>query len=310
MSETHSAGAAPLAMTEEVRDALAEGRPVVALESTIITHGMPWPRNAETARAVEADIRAGGAIPATIAAMDGLLHIGLSDGALERLARSTEAMKCSRADLAVALTSKRIGSTTVAATMMAADAAGIRVFATGGIGGVHRGAELNFDVSADLEELGRTPVCVVAAGAKALLDLPKTLEVLETRGVPVIGFGTDVFPAFWSRDSGLAAPLRLDSAGEIASLLSMRRRLDGHGGVLVANPVPREAEIPAAEMASVIETALHQAERRGITGKAVTPFVLSLIFDLTKGRSLETNIALVRNNARLAAAIAVADTAG
>jgi pseudouridine-5'-phosphate glycosidase len=294
----------PIVLGEEVSAARAEGRPVVALESTIITHGMPWPRNVETARLVEADIRAHGAVPATVAALDGTLHVGLSDGTLERLARAEGVMKCSRADLAIALATGRPGSTTVAATMMAAEAAGIRVFATGGIGGVHRGAETSYDVSADLDELGRTPVCVVAAGAKALLDLPKTLEVLETRGVPVIGFGTDAFPAFWSRDSGLAAPYRMDTAREIAALLAMRARFGAHGGVLVANPVPAEAEIPPAEIASAIEQAVGEASRRGIVGKQVTPFILSMIFEITKGRSLETNIALVRNNARLAAAIA------
>ncbi|SDU23895.1 pseudouridine-5'-phosphate glycosidase [Stappia sp. ES.058] len=291
----------------EVADARASGQPVVALESTIITHGMPWPRNAETARAVESDIRAQGAVPATIAAFEGKLHIGLSEDEMERLAEAREAMKCSRADLAFALATRRTGSTTVAATMMAADAAGIAVFATGGIGGVHRGAQETFDISADLEELARTPVCVVAAGAKALLDLPKTLEVLETRGVPVVAFGTDAFPAFWSRDSGLPAPYRLDTPEEIAALLAVRRSFPGHGGVLVANPVPQDAEIPTAEMAHIIDAAVTEAAKRGIAGKEVTPFVLSRIHEMTGGRSLETNIALVRNNARLAAQIAVCD---
>ena len=296
----------PLAFSDEVADARAHARPIVALESTIITHGMPWPRNAETARKVEDDIRAAGAVPATIAALDGRLHIGLSDGTLERLAESSQAMKCSRADLAIALSRKRIGSTTVAATMMAANAAGISVFATGGIGGVHRGAETSLDISADLEELARTPVCVVAAGAKALLDLPKTLEVLETRGVPVIAYRTDELPAFWSRDSGLAAPFRMDHPDEIAALLAMRRGFGNHGGVLIANPVPQDAEIPAAEISGAVDTALREAHRRGISGKAVTPFILSMIYEITDGRSLATNIALVRNNARLAAEIAKA----
>ncbi len=292
--------------TEEIRAALADGRAVVALESTIVTHGMPWPRNVETARAMEADVRAEGAVPATIAVLDGAIRIGLSDAELERLARAEHVMKCSRADLALAVAAGCPGSTTVAATMMAAEAAGIAVFATGGIGGVHRGAEQSFDVSADLDELARTPVCVVAAGAKALLDLPKTLEVLETRGVPVIGFGTDVFPAFWSRGSGLPAPYRLDDPAAIARLLQTRRLFGAHGGMLVANPVPADAEIPADEMQPVIEAAIAEAARRNITGKAVTPFVLSLILDLTNGRSLETNIALVRSNARVAAQIAIA----
>ena len=300
----------PILFSDEVAHAKAEGRALVALESTIVTHGMPWPRNVETARQVEADIRAEGAVPATIALLDGHLHIGLSDGNLERLAQESGVMKCSRADLAFALATARPGSTTVAATMMAAHAAGIEVFATGGIGGVHRGAEASFDISADLEELGRTPVCVVAAGAKALLDLPKTLEVLETRGVPVVAFGTDNFPAFWSRDSGLAAPYRLDTADEIGRLLAMRAEFPGHGGVLVANPVPEAAEIPASEIAGAVETAVAEATRRGIVGKEVTPFILAMILELTNGRSLETNIALVRNNARLAARIALARARG
>ncbi|WP_417770158.1 pseudouridine-5'-phosphate glycosidase [Stappia sp.] len=296
----------PIAFGEEVEAARTAGRPLVALESTIITHGMPWPRNVETARLVEADIRAAGAVPATIAALDGSLHVGLSDARLEQLAKAEGVMKCSRADLAIALASGRPGSTTVAATMMAAHAAGIRVFATGGIGGVHRGAQTSFDISADLDELARTPVCVVAAGAKALLDLPKTLEVLETRGVPVIAYGSDTFPAFWSRDSGIAAPYRMDTAREIADLLDMRTRFGGHGGVLIANPVPAEAEIPPSQIAAAVDAAVGQAAREGVAGKDVTPFILSRIFESTSGRSLETNIALVRNNARLAAEIACA----
>ncbi|WP_321338142.1 pseudouridine-5'-phosphate glycosidase [Breoghania sp.] len=290
----------------EVEEALVTGRPVVALESTIITHGMPWPKNVETARAVEAVIREEGAVPATIAVIDGILRIGLASADLEDLAQASGVMKLSRADLAFAIAQRRTGSTTVAATMMAAHAAGISVFATGGIGGVHRGAETSFDISADLDELGRTPVCVVAAGPKALLDIPKTLEVLETRGVPVIAYGTDELPAFWSRGSGLVAPYRLDTAQEIARLISTRARFAGHGGILVANPVPEDAEIPADEMNRHIEAALKQASASGIRGKDVTPYVLSKILELTDGRSLETNIALVVNNARLAARIAVA----
>ncbi len=295
--------------TEEVRAALAAGKPVVALESTIITHGMPFPDNVETARQVEADIRAEGAIPATIAVLDGKIRIGLDDNDLIRLAKAEGVMKCSRADLALAVSSGRPGSTTVAATMMAADAAGIRVFATGGIGGVHKGAEESFDVSADLDELGRTPVLVVCAGAKALLDIPKTLEVLETRGVPVIACGTDELPAFWSRDSGLKAPYRIDEPADVARLLETRAALGGHGGVLIVNPVPVESEIPAKEMEGHIAAAISMATQQGIRGKEVTPFVLGAILDLTEGRSLVTNIALVRNNARLAARIAVASAA-
>lgn len=295
-----------IACTEDVQDALTAGRPVVALESTIITHGMPFPRNLETAQLVESDIRSEGAVPATIAVMDGKVRIGLSEADLDRLARADNVMKCSRADLAFAASEGQIGSTTVAATMMAAHLAGIQVFATGGIGGVHKGAEESFDVSADLDELGRTPVCVVAAGAKALLDIPKTLEVLETRGVPVVAYGTDELPAFWSRESGMEAPYRLDSPEAIASLLKTRAALGDHGGVLITNPVPADHEIPQEDMTHHIDAALAKARLENIRGKAVTPFVLSAIFHLTQGRSLETNIALVRNNASLAARIATA----
>ena len=316
MSHTPLAPALPGSVTEllqfsqEVAAARAEGRPIVALESTIITHGMPFPQNVETARQVEADIRAAGAVPATIAVLDGRIRIGLDDADLDRLGQATGVMKCSRADLAIAVATGRAGSTTVAATMMAAHAAGIAVFATGGIGGVHKGAETSFDISADLDELSRTPVCVVCAGAKALLDIPKTLEVLETRGVPVVSYGVDEVPAFWSRTSGLKSPYRLDTAAEFARLIRARQLFGDHGGVLVANPVPAEAEIPQAEMAGYIDAAIAEAARRDIRGKDVTPFVLALIFELTKGRSLVTNIALVRNNARLAAGIAVALSAG
>lgn len=294
----------PLRYSQEVARAKADGRPVVALESTIITHGMPYPQNLETARAVEAEVRASGAVPATIAVMGGHIHIGLDDAELETLAQATGVMKLSRADLAVCLATGRTGATTVAATMICAHLAGIAVFATGGIGGVHRGAETSFDISADLAELGKTPVTVVAAGAKAILDLPKTLEVLETEGVPVIAYGQDDFPAFWSRSSGLAAPLRADSAAEIAQAHLMRARLGFAGGQLVANPIPSEAEIPRAEIAPVIEQALTEAEAAGIAAKAVTPFLLQRIFELTEGRSLASNIALVLNNARLASRIA------
>ena len=296
----------PLIATPEVATALAEGRPVVALESTIITHGMPWPANAETARAVEAEVRAAGAVPATIAVMGGRIRVGLAEPEMERLARSEEAMKLSRADLAACLASGRTGATTVAATMICAHLAGIEVFATGGIGGVHRGAETSFDISADLQELARTPVTVVAAGAKAILDLPKTLEVLETLGVPVIAVGQDAFPAFWSRDSGLPAPLRMDRAEEIAAAHLMRRRLGLDGGQLVANPIPAEAEIPRAEIEPAIDRALAEAAAAGIAAKAVTPFLLSRMLALTEGRSLAANVALVRANARLAAAVAAA----
>jgi pseudouridine-5'-phosphate glycosidase len=296
----------PLDLAPEIRDALAQGRPVVALESTIVTHGMPHPRNVETARAVEETVRANGAVPATIAVLAGRIRVGLQPEELDRLGTTRDVLKLSRADLAYAVAARRDGSTTVAATMICARLAGIGVFATGGIGGVHRGVEATMDVSADLDELARTPVCVVCAGAKAILDLPRTLEVLETRGVPVVGFGTDRLPAFWSRDSGLPAPIRLDTAEAVADLIRAKAALGLEGGVLVANPVPPEAEIPAPEIAGHIETAIAEAAAQGVSAKAVTPFLLARMLELTGGRSLETNVALIRNNAALAARIAVA----
>ncbi len=296
----------PLRIAPAVREALAGGAPVVALESTIITHGMPWPENVETARRVEAEVRAAGAVPATIAVLDGALCIGLGDRALEKLGRAENVAKLSRADLAACIARGATGATTVAATMIAARLAGIRTFATGGIGGVHRGAEKSFDISADLHELAQTPVTVVAAGAKAILDIPKTLEVLETLGVPVIAFGQDDFPAFWSRSAGVKAPLRMDSPGEIARAHLMREALGIPGGQLVANPIPPEAEIPAATLAPLIAQAQEEAEAAGIGAKEVTPFLLARLFELTEGASLRANIALVRANARLAARIAAA----
>lgn len=300
----------PFTLSTEVATALQDGNPVVALESTILTHGMPWPDNAAMARRVEEIIRAEGAVPATIAVIDGALHVGLADGQLETLARESNALKLSRADLAYALVSGATGGTTVAATMMAAAMAGIAVFATGGIGGVHRGAETSFDVSADLGEFTRSPVVVVCAGAKAILDLPKTLEVLETAGIPVVGYGTGELPAFWSRGSGLACPLRLDTPREIAELHALRQRINPGQGMVVANPIPVEDEIPAAEMMPHIERALEEADAEGISAKAVTPWLLGRILDLTEGRSLRANIALVENNARLAARIALALKSG
>jgi pseudouridine-5'-phosphate glycosidase len=294
----------PLAFSPEVAAARADGRAIVALESTIITHGMPYPRNVETARAVEAAVRDAGATPATIAVTAGRIQVGLDDAALERLGQAQGVMKLSRADLAACLASGATGATTVAATMICAHLAGIAVFATGGIGGVHRGADQSFDISADLLELAQTPVSVVAAGAKAILDLPKTLEVLETHGVPVIAFGQDAFPAFWSRSSGLAAPLRMDRAEDIAAAHRMRATLGLPGGQLIANPIPAPDEIPREVIGPVIETALAEAAAKGITAKAVTPFLLQRIFELTDGRSLDANVALVLNNARLGAAIA------
>lgn len=295
----------PIEFSSEVAKAMREGAAIVALESTIITHGMPWPQNVETARRVEAEIRAHGAVPATIAVMAGRIHIGLSEAELESLGQAKGVAKLSRADLAACLATGGTGATTVAATMICARLAGIGVFATGGIGGVHRGAESSFDISADLMELAQTPVTVVAAGAKAILDLPKTLEVLETQGVPVISYSQDDFPAFWSRSSGLKAPLRMDSAREIAAAHRMRGFLGLPGGQLVANPIPHQAEIPRDEITPHIEAALAEAATKGIAAKAVTPFLLQRIFELTEGRSLQSNIALVLNNARLGAAIAV-----
>jgi pseudouridine-5'-phosphate glycosidase len=289
-----------------VAEALKAGRPVVALESTIITHGMPYPDNGAMAANVEKIISDEGAVPATIAVVNGRIKIGLSDGERESLAMTGDAMKLSRADFAFAVAEGRTGGTTVAATMIAAHMAGIRVFATGGIGGVHKGAEKSFDISADLDELARTPVIVVSAGAKAILDIEKTLEVLETRGVPVVGHGCETMPAFWSRQSPFRAPLTLDAPEKIARLFKTRQALGIDGGVLVANPVPVTDEIPAAEMAGYIEAAQKAAEAQNVTGKAVTPFLLGKILELTGGRSLKTNIALVENNARVAARVAKA----
>ncbi|WP_313616999.1 pseudouridine-5'-phosphate glycosidase [Agrobacterium sp.] len=296
----------PIVYSEEVAAAKQRGAPIVALESTIITHGMPYPGNIEMAQGVEELIRQEGAVPATIAVIDGVLHIGLEKHQLEALAQTTGAMKVSRADIAFAIAERRTGATTVAATMIAAARAGIKVFATGGIGGVHRGAEESFDISADLTELAKTGVIVVCAGAKAILDIPKTLEVLETGGVPVVTFEATEFPAFWSRSSGLQSPLTLNSPAAIANFQTTREQLGIDGGMLIANPVPEEDEIPREEMEIYISRAIANAEREDVTGKAVTPYLLDNIFRLTSGRSLKTNIALVRNNARLAAEIAVA----
>lgn len=291
-------------LSPEVTSAQSAGTPVVALESTIITHGMPYPQNLEVARQVEAEIRTAGAAPATIAVINGTLHIGLTYDELTGLAQAKDVAKLSRADLAVCMARGSTGATTVAATMIAAHLAGIQVFATGGIGGVHKGAEFSFDISADLQELAQTPVTVVAAGAKAILDLPKTLEVLETQGVPVIAYGQDTLPAFWSRQSDLPAPLRMDSAAQIATAHKMRVDLGLPGGQLIANPIPADAEISAETLGPIIAQATSEADVQGVTGKSVTPFLLQRIFELTNGKSLDANIQLVLNNARLAAAIA------
>jgi pseudouridine-5'-phosphate glycosidase len=302
-------------VTPEVAEALAAGGAVVALESTIISHGMPYPDNLATARAVEGVVREHGATPATIALVDGRVRIGLDDAALERLAAGgdeasgwagAEVDKASRRDLPVFAARKATAGTTVAATMFLAHRAGIGVFATGGIGGVHRGAERTMDVSADLLELGATPVTVVCAGAKSILDLPRTLEVLETHGVPVLGVGTDEFPAFFSRESGLAVPHRVDTVAELAAVVAAHRGLGLTGGILVANPIPVADAVPAAEIGARIEEALADADREGVTGKDVTPYLLGRIVELTGGRSLTANIALIRNNAALAAQLSVA----
>ena len=289
----------------EVAQALAQGQPVVALESTIISHGMPYPDNVATALKVEAEIRAHGAVPATIALLDGRLQAGLAPAQIEQLGQMGAAVaKVSRRDLPFIVTAGRIGATTVAATMIVAAMAGIRVFATGGIGGVHRGAPQSFDVSADLQELARTSVAVVCAGAKSILDLPLTLEYLETHGVPVIGYRTDKLPAFFTVDSDCGVDYRLDSAREIAQALRAKWALGLSGGVVVANPVPAQFAQPRERMDAAIAQALREAQQGQVAGKAVTPFLLARVSELTGGDSLATNIELVLNNARLASAIA------
>jgi len=298
-----------LELSDEVAAALADGRAVVALESTIISHGMPYPQNLATAREVEQIVRDHGAVPATIALIGGRLRAGLDDAALEELARPGEVAKASRRDLAALVAAGATAGTTVAATMYIAALAGIGVFATGGIGGVHRGAQSSFDVSADLLELGITPVTVVCAGAKSILDLPKTLEVLETHGVPVVGVGTDEFPAFFSRTSGLSVAHRVDSAKDLAALVDAQRRLGLTGGVLVANPIPQADALAATEIDAIIDRALDDADTEGVTGKDVTPYLLARVNELTGGRSLTANVALIRNNAAFAADLAVASTA-
>jgi len=289
----------------EIADALAARRAVVALESTIVTHGMPWPQNFATARGVEAAVREAGAIPATIAVLDGVLRVGLTSAQLEDIASRTGAAKASRRDLSAIVARRQTAGTTVAATMFLAARAGIPIFATGGIGGVHRGAEETFDVSADLIELGRSPVAVVCAGCKSILDIAKTLEVLETQGVPVVGYGTDFFPAFYARSSGEPLEHRFDSPAELAALLAAHNRLKLPGGILIANPVPEADALPAGEIEAIIRRAVADAAAQGISKKAVTPFLLARVVELTEGRSLVANIALIRNNARLAARVAV-----
>ena len=289
-----------------VAEAVAAGAPVVALESTVIAHGLPRPRNLETALRLEALVREAGAVPATIGVMAGRVVVGLSTTEVEALADADAVTKVSRRDLAAVVAGGAMGATTVAATMIAAAAAGIAVFATGGIGGVHRGGEASLDVSADLAELARTPVAVVCAGAKAILDVPRTLEVLETQGVPVVGFGTDRFPAFYVRDSGLAVAARVDSADAAAAVIAAHRRLGLGGGLVIANPPPAAQAMAASEVEALIAAALAAADAAGVHGKDVTPFLLDQLARASNGRTLETNIALLEDNARLGARIAIA----
>ena len=295
-----------LEYSAEVYDAVERGAPVVALESTIISHGMPYPQNVSTAREVEAIVRDCGAVPATIAVLHGMLKVGLSDDELELLGTNREVQKVSIRDLPVTVAMRRHGATTVATTMRIASLAGIRIFATGGTGGVHRGGATSLDVSADLTELALTNVAVVSAGVKSILDIGLTLEKLETLGVPVIGFGSPDFPAFFSRVSGYRAPLRLDTAAEVARVLRAKWEMGLEGGVLIANPIPADAEIPAAEIDPISRAALADMAGLGIGGKDATPFLLGRIVELSGGRSLTANIALVKNNARVASDIAVA----
>lgn len=289
----------------EIATAIAESKPVIALESTIICHGMPFPKNVETALRVEQEVRKNGAIPATIAIIDGIMRVGLTEKDINHLGKKGVAVtKVSRRDLPFIIAQKKDGATTVAATMMIAHMAGIQLFATGGIGGVHRGASQTFDISADLQELAHTPVAVVCAGVKSILDLGLTLEYLETYGVPVIGYQTNELPAFYTRKSGHALYYKLDSPKEIADTLNVKRWVS-KGGTVIANPIPQEFEMPKAKIDKAIESALKKAEEKGITGKSITPFLLSEIEKITKGNSLASNIQLVLNNAALAAQIAV-----
>ena len=294
-----------LSYSQEVLEAKEKGLPIVALESTIISHGMPYPQNVKTAREVEQIIRENGAVPATIALIDGQIKIGLSDEELEMFGNAEGVAKASRRDMGYLLATKKIGATTVAATMIAAELAGIELFVTGGIGGVHRGAETTMDISADLEELSMTNVAVVCAGAKSILDIGLTLEYLETKGVPVIGYGTDVLPAFYTRESDFAVNFRADSADEVAAMMRAKWDLGLRGGAVIANPIPAEDAMEASFINGIIAEALAEAEAQGIAGKNVTPFLLGKVKELTEGKSLEANIALVKNNARIGAGIAV-----
>jgi pseudouridine-5'-phosphate glycosidase len=295
-----------LLFSPEVAAARAAGKPVVALESTIISHGMPYPQNVQTAREVEQVIRDAGAVPATVAIIGGRICVGLSDEQLELLGTSHDAMKVSRRDLPYVLAQGKLGATTVAATMICAQLAGIEVFVTGGLGGVHRGAETSFDISADLQELAHTNVAVVCAGVKSILDIGLTLEYLETFGVPVLSVGQRGFPAFFTRESGFNADFQVDSPADQARFIRTKWGLGLHGGVVVSNPVPQESAMPKDEIDRITAQALREADEQGITGKAITPFLLDRIKQLTGGRSLATNIALVKNNALAGARLAVA----
>ncbi|UCF96763.1 MAG: pseudouridine-5'-phosphate glycosidase [Spirochaetaceae bacterium] len=293
-----------ISIRNDVAESIREQRPMIALESTIIAHGLPRPRNVEIALQAEEEARKLGVVPATVGILEGKVVIGLTPEQIEHVGTAEEVLKVSRRDFAYALATRRLGATTVCGTMMAAHLAGLRVFATGGIGGVHRGAEQSFDISADLLELARTPMIVVSAGAKAILDLPKTLEFLETRGVPVIGYKTSVFPAFYSVESELVLDLVMDSPEQIAAVYRTQRSLGFEQGLLVANPVPKEHEIPRQAMERYLGTALAELDREGISGKQVTPFLLARVLELSGGRSLQTNIELLFNNVRLACGIA------
>lgn len=295
-----------LSYSQEVLEAKEKSLPIVALESTIISHGMPYPQNVQTAREVEQIIREGGAVPATIALIDGKIKIGLSDEELEMFGNAEGVAKASRRDIGYLLATKKIGATTVAATMLAAELAGIELFVTGGIGGVHRGAETTMDISADLEELSMTSVGVVCAGAKSILDIGLTLEYLETKGVPVIGYGTDKLPAFYTRESEFDVNFRADSPEEVAAMLRTKWDLGLRGGAVIANPIPEEDALDSEFINGIIQEALAEAEAKGIAGKNVTPFLLGKVKELTEGKSLDANIALVKHNARVGAKIAVA----
>lgn len=295
-----------ISYSTEVQQALEGKKPIVALESTIISHGMPYPQNVETARMVEQIIRDNGAVPATIAIMDGKIKIGLSEDELELLGNSPGVSKVSRRDIGQLIATKKIGATTVAATMICAELAGIRVFATGGIGGVHRGAETTMDISADLEELSNTGVAVVCAGAKSILDINLTLEYLETKGVPVIGYQTDVMPAFYTRSSGFELTFRSDDADELAQVLKAKWDLGIKGGAVIANPIPAEHALEESFINGIIAQAMAEAKENGISGKEVTPFLLGKVKELTEGKSLVANIELVKHNAKVGAELAVA----